>query len=366
MRRSILDCCLAKIDPRPRLDIRARQVDEVTVLIVHVPESGRKPHCAKPVPERHYFWRRYDDGVKLMTAAEIRESFEGDTIHRQLAEIRREVVELHHERTLAREALIQVDEGNLLQLQTLEMFLRHMEQQFLVATENDPYYRIWATPIPINKLDIQSRRGELLPILRKPEKLRHAGWDVTPVGDFRPSPVGLVCDRTDYNHLRLLWNGHIEFWTRVDDISSEVVELHVQPPYPLLHPCAIIEPVECFARLVHKVCQVADYHGEIRFGLGIYSIKGQCLLPGSPGTLGYEFAEHDIGRPDGPQPFNSERLLARPVTLGADDLPNAVAWKLASQVYCRFDYEDDEIPFFDAGHRCEVGQAQNPTQEGGS
>lgn len=359
IRRSMIDRCLTHIEPRPRgLDIAAFDVDGNTILVIYVPEADRKPLCARPDAEHQYFWRRYEDGNKLMSTAEIRECFEGDRVHRELAQLRREFAEHSREHIVSRETEMEIDEGNLFTLQSEEAFLRHQEQQFLTAIGDHPYYRLWTTPIPINQIDLRGQRMDLVRLLRNPPSLRRSGWDVTPVGDFQQTAIGLICDRIDFRHLRTLWNGHVEHWTQVDDVSFHWEESNAPPPHRLLFPYAIIEPIECFAHLVREICRLANYHGDIRFGLGLYNIRGQCLLPGNPGTFGYMFARSDVGRPHGLQPFNDQHLIANPVTKHADELPNEVAWHLASQVYYRFGYADDQIPLFDDGHRCTLGDEQ--------
>ena len=358
VRRSMIDRCLERIDPRLReLDVRAFDVDGATVLLVHVPESDRKPLCAKPDAEHHYFWRRYEDGNKLMSTAEIRECFEGDRVHRELAALRGEFAEHRLEDVQAREAEMDVNDSNLLQLQTPERFLSHMEQQFLAATGDRPYYRLWATPIPVNALDLRDQGKKLVPLLRNPPKLRDGGWDVTPVGDFRRTGIGLVSSRTDFRHLRLLWNGHLEFWNRADDLDFHWDEANSKPPFRFLFPYAIIEAAECFVRLVREICRVADYHGDLRFGLELRSIQGQYLLPGGPETFRYRRSRGMVGQTWGPQPFGAKNLVAAPFTKQADELPDAVAWQLASQAYDGFGYTDEEIPFFDSQHMCTLDES---------
>jgi hypothetical protein len=45
-------------------------------------------------------------------------------------------------------------------------------------------------------------------------------------------------------------------------------------------------------------------------------------------------------------------------------LPDAVAWHLISQVYYRFGYTDEEIPFFDAQRVCTLDE--RPKEGAGS
>lgn len=359
-RTSMIDRCMARIEPRLlELDIQSIEVDDNTVLVVRVLESDRKPHCAKPDAEHHYFWRRYEDGNKLMSTAEIRECLERDRVHRELIELRREMGEWRGERTIARELEMEIDEGNLLQLQTPHAFLQHVEERFLAAIGERPYYRLWATPIPVNALNLRERRTDLLQVLRDPPKFRESGWDVTSVGDFQQTSLGLIGTRIDYRHLRLLWNGHLEFWTPADDASFGFDDLFAQQPtHAFLLPYAIIESAACFVRLVQDICRVVNYHGELQFDLGLYNIHGRCLAPGGPGTAGYAHARSNAGRPGGPQLFRGQHLRVNAVAERASNLPDTVAWKLVSQVYYRFGYVDDQIPLFDAGHQCAMASQQ--------
>jgi hypothetical protein len=364
VRRSIIDRCLAHIEPRPRgLDIAAFGVEGNTIVVIHVPEADRKPLCARPNAEHHYFWRRYEDGNKLMSTAEIRECFEGDRVHRELAGLRRELAQHAQEHVVSRESEMEIDEGNLFTLQSNDVFLRHQERQFLSEVGETPYYRLWATPIRVNQLNLRDRRMDMVQLLRSPPKLRGSGWDVTPIGNFRAAAIGLLCGRTDFHHLRLLWNGHLEFWTRADEVDFHWEEFNAKPPYRLLFPYAIIEAAECFVRLTSQMCQIAEYHGQLRFGLGLYHIEGQFLLPGEPDTFSSMRAWGMGAQPHGPQPFDSKHLIVAPIHVQAGDLPDTVGWRLVSQVYYRFGYTDDQIPLFDADHRCVLGQSST---EGGN
>jgi hypothetical protein len=351
-RQSMISRCLEKIEPRLNgLDVRCFDVDGNFVLIVHVPESDRKPHCAKPDAEHQYFWRRYVDGNKLMSTAEIRECFEADRVHRELVTLRREFAEHSRQHIVSREAEMEVDDTTLFRLKGEDRFLDYVKKQFLAAVGDKPYYRLLATPLPINGFALRNRQADLAKLFRNPPRFRSSGWDVTPVSEFRTTSIGMVCERTDFHHLRLLWNGHIEFWTPADDDSFHWLEsFGNQRPYRFLLPLAIIEPAGCFVELAREVCRIADHHGDVRFGLGLYHISGQKLLPYAPEAMGYRLALSGVG-PHVVQPFDDENLIVGSVTSPADDLPGTVAWKLVSQVYYRFGYSDAEIPFFDGQHR---------------
>ena len=136
-RRRIIDHCIEKIEPRlPELDIRAIAVGDDTILVCRVPESGQKPHCARPDREHHFFWRRYEDGNHLMSVPEIRECLEGDRTLRELAELRREFAQVRRQQILTREAEQDINEGNVFQLESAEAFRRFVNEQFQQATDD--------------------------------------------------------------------------------------------------------------------------------------------------------------------------------------------------------------------------------------
>jgi len=250
---------------------------------------------------------------------------------------------------------MEVDNNNLFRLKSEDKFLDYVEKQFLAAVGERPFYRLWAMPSPINGLELRNRQPEVVKLLRNPPKFRDAGWDVTPASEFGTAPIGIVCERTDYHHLRLLWNGHVEFWTPADDDPFHWDEsFGTQKPYRFLFPLAIIEAAGCFVELAREVCRIADHHGDVRFGLGLYRISGQKLLPHAPEAMGYRLARSGVGHDV--QRFENANLIVGPVTSPADDLPGAVAWQLVSQVYSRFGYSDAEIPFFDGQHRCTLDE----------
>jgi hypothetical protein len=367
-RRRIIDHCLEKIEPRlAELDIRSLVVDGKTLLVCRVPEGPQKPYCARPDREHHFFWRRYEDGNRLMSVPEIRECLEGDRVLRELAELRRELVHIRQQQVVAREAEEDINEDNAFQVQTVEAFHRFVDQQFVQATGGKPYYRLSATPLPINRISLQSHARQILALLERPPELRPHGWDMN-VGfghEARITSVGVVRNGMAYKHLRVLWNGHTEFWTEVDEFFfrfSEVPGGQVERKF--LYPYAISEPVENFMLFVREICHLASFDGQVEFRLGFHRIHGFFLAPGHPQSRVYMWARADSGRPYGAQAFAEENLIVPPECIRVPDLPDQVTWRLVSQVYQRFGYPlDEQVPFFDAQHRFTLGQ---PQQQGGA
>jgi len=353
VRRSILDRCLQGIDPRPpHLNVGFHAVDGNTVVIVHVAESDRKPHCARPDAEHQYFWRRYEDGNKLMTTAEIRECLEEDRVYRELGELRREITHVRHERVREREMDRDVSETELLELQSMDAFLKHVENHFVRDISSRGYYRLFACPVSVNQVDLCEHATALRKLLANPPALREQGWDLRPLDAPRVSAMGVEAGDASYHNVRVFRNGYVEFRTPADDESFHWAQSGNPQP---VNPHAIIEPAACFVLLVQEVFRLASYQGQLRFGLGLFNIKGTCLLPYGTDAVGYRLSSYRLGQPDGPQPFPEKYLKAPEVNICASDLPGDVAWRLVSHVYYRFGYTDEMIPFFDDGHKCTLG-----------
>jgi hypothetical protein len=357
-RQSMIDRCLARIEPRLReLDIGLFDIDGNSVLVVRVPESDRKPHCAKPDAEHHYFWRRYEDGNKLMTTAEIRECFEGDRIEIALAEIRRELQVVRREHVVVRESSQEINEDNLLQLQSDDVFLQHIEERFQSTVVTQPFYRLWACPLPVNRINLRDHRTVLLELLRNPPHLRPHGWDLTPITTIHQTSIGLATEATNFHHLELLWNGYLEFRTSADDDYFHWNQATLrQRTLDDMYPYAIVEPVPNLILLTQEICRIAGYSEQIRFGLGLYNIRGKFLVPGPPESFGYRRHRHLIQAGHTSQAFSDEHLRVPPVIIRADTLPGMVAWQLVREVYYRFGYLDEAVPFFDEQHQYTLGR----------
>lgn len=359
-RQSMIDRCLTKIEPRlTQLDIGVFNVDGTNVIVVKVPESDRKPHCAKPDAEHHYFWRRYEDGNKLMTTAEIRECLEGDRVERALAEIHRELGVVRQEYIVARESSQEISEDNLFQLQSDDIFLQHMEKRFQSIVGTQPFYRLWACPLPVNQFQLREHRDRLIELLTNPPQLRPHGWGLTPITTIRQTSIGLATEATTVQHLELLWNGYFEFRTSTDDDSFHWDQATLkQRTLDDMYPYAVVEPVSNLTLLTQEICRIAQYSGQIRFGLGLYNIRGKVLVPGPPESLGYRMQRHLIQAGQVSEAFSDEHLRVPPVTIAASDLPGTIAWQLVREIYYRFGYPDEAIPFFDEQHQCTLGRGR--------
>jgi hypothetical protein len=355
VRRSMRDRCLTIIEPRlTELDIGIVRVDDRDIIVCRVPESPRKPHATVPDREHHSFWLRYQDGVKLMTVAEIRDAIAGDAVQREIAELRREM-------TLRREAgLIQderereVDERGLLQLQTPEAFAEHTNRLFRAEVGDRPYLRVTATPLPVAGRDIREHREAIARLMSSPPQYRPHGFGLRMgVADegLRQTAAGLRRPRIDFYHLRLLWNGHLEYWSAADsDVLTWGMDQNTPPAERSFNPLVIIESTATFIRLAREVWTMAGIAGEAEFHLMLKGVRGRKIPPYADNTYGRLFGIHGLGD-DTIGTFQDADLHIGPVREQIGALPGTVAFRLVSEVYYRLGYQREHIPYFDEQNR---------------
>lgn len=355
VRRSIIDRCLARIDPRPpHLSVGLLTVDGKNVVIVHVAESDRKPHCACPDAEHHYFWRRYEDGNKLMTTAEIRECLEGDRIERALSELHRELSSIRQAGQQASEINRHVEGQELFRLTTLDGFLQNMDRLVAAEVGDRPCYRLFACPLPVNQVDLGNQVPALCKLVENPPVLRAHGWELKPYADVRVTDLGVQAAESTRDQLRVLRNGCVEYRAAADGESFHWAQ-NVDPKP--VNPMAIIEPAATFPLLVKDVCKLAGHEGSVRFQMELLNIKGIYLLPYGLEAVGYRHATYRMGQAGGPQPYPDDHLKPSPLEVAVADLPGDVAWRLVSQVYYRFGYtEEHQVPYFDENGNCTIGR----------
>lgn len=363
VRQSIFERCLQRIEPRLRtLTITVVQVKADVIIVCRVPSSDDKPVCARPDREHHFFWRRYDDGNRLMSVDEIRQCFEGDRIAKSMNDIRKALDGLEKRSLHVVDAWKGVNDRNVLQVQDVNAFLAFVNKRFRDTVRDVPYYRLTATPNPINQIDLRAASARLRPLLEDPPKVRLHGFDLSVFGGFRLRESALGIERTnnDYNYLCVYWNGHVEFWSKLSSLFLDRGTPSEDKNAPVfLDPVALSEPAANFVRFVQAVCTIAGHTGGVQFSLALSNVRGVHLAPGHPDSIGYMKSKSDIGRPAwGALPFPDESAVATHSIVNAVSLPADVQWHLVSQVYRSFGYlEDRQVPFFDETRRFTLAQA---------
>lgn len=354
VRRSIRDRSLTIIEPRlTELDIGIVRVVDKDIVVCRVPESPRKPHATVPDREHHSFWLRYQDGVKLMTVAEIRDAIAGDAVQREIAELRREMT-LRREASLIQEEMgREVEEHDLLALRTPEALAKHSERLFRAEVGDRSFLRVTATPLPVGTRDIREHREAIARLMTSPPQCRPHGFSLRlGVADdgVRQTTVGLRRPRIDFYHLRLLWNGHMEYWCAADDelLSWGMSEKEPTSKRPF-NPLILIESTATFVRLAKAVWTVAGIAGEAEFRLMLKGVRGRAIPPYAENTygrlLGHGLKDASTGV------FQDTDVLVGPVHEQIAALPASVVYRLVSDVYFRLGYQREHVPYFDDQNR---------------
>lgn len=355
VRRSIIDRCFARIEPRlPTFEARVFSVNDRNIVVCHVPDSPLKPHLSQPDREHHAFWRRYVDGNKLMTYSEIRDAIQGDAVQREVALLRQELARQRVRETVDREMANDIDEAGLLRLGSLEAFAHHAQRIFLKQVGDRPYFRLTATPLPHNGHDLRTQRDAIAGLLMNPPKFRAHGWDMN-IDDVATSPrqtvAGLQIGAVDYRHIRMYWDGHLEFWTPADGESiSWAMDKDKKIPVSdrSFNPLAIIEWVASFVQLARHVWTATGVSGEAEFRLSLHRVRGRRIPPYADNTYGRMLGIPEMEGDSTIGAFQEDDFHVEPTREQIANLPGKVAFNLISEMYYRLGYRREHIPYFDA------------------
>jgi len=208
----------------------------------------------------------------------------------------------------------------------------------------------------LQALDLRELREPSFRLLSDPPKYREGGFDVGARyrPDIRQTSWGLERAEYDYKHLRLFWNGHVEFWHPADDdwirwYEAQGLPVAARPFAPL----SLIESTASFVLLAKAIAEVANFAGEISFQFALYRVKGRRLLPFASGTYGHMFAARDLANQDEIGVFRDDNSVVGPIRERVANLPGTVAFRLVSEVYFQLGYERRRIPHFDEAGRYE-------------
>jgi len=355
----VRDAALDGIEPRLQgVSVHAIVIDTKTVVVCHIPESSRKPHAVTFKDEGRRYYSRYQRTNRPMTDDEIRQLYHGDSALRAIGELRLQVEALakqNHD-AQARSAIDaelkqEVDEPGLLTLREPKAFIPQAERIFRESTGDTPYVRITATPIPLGQIDLLDKQQELTELFSRPPRYRAHGFDMDlGLADegVRRSKTGFARPNTEWKHLRVLRNGHSEFWTRADGAWASWGEPERgQTASRPFSPLVLIESTACFVRFAKAICELAEHQGTVLFQLGMYNIEGRLLLPYPIGTHGHydgglaRLGDETIGV------FQDQNYASDIVEENATALPGTVPFRLIQHLYHSLGYSREHIPYFD-------------------
>jgi len=173
---------------------------------------------------------------------------------------------------------VQYDIADILEVRDLNLFSRMKQETFEERVGTDRFFRITGTPADLGQVSADLEQPALLKLLEKPPNPhgRSGGWDVRPL----PPLKRFENQRTEFHHMKFVKNGHLEFWTAIDQYfcwQQDPVEMKTHPrryPYPVVeHPLS-------FLRLYRASADFLQIHSDILFQMQYLNIISARMTSG--------------------------------------------------------------------------------------
>jgi hypothetical protein len=241
---------------------------------------------------------------------------------------------------------MEYDIAEVLEIRDVSKFLGLMQESFETQIGTQRTFRITGTPVDLGEVsaDLDDRR--LKDLLEEPPG-RQGGWNAKPLLPLRTNSLGFENDRTDFHHLKFVRNGHLEFWTAIDEHFSWR-QKSGQKTNPILYPYAVVEYPVSFLRLYAQVAEILSIKSGCVFQMEYLNVQGAVLRPYQPESIGYDHSIEAI------RPSEKQRLIFPKKKVSIPFEPDPVAFDLIKELYYAFGYQRQHIPFFDANGICRL------------
>jgi len=239
---------------------------------------------------------------------------------------------------------METDIAEIIELRDGNQLLKVMQQIFEERVGNQRTFRISGTPLHLDDVSADLSNPELFKLLEHPPG-RTDGWTVKPLRPLRRNALGFENDRIDLQHLKFIKNGHLEFWTAIDESFCWQQDQQSFKQHPRLYPYAVVEYPVSFCRLYSRLAALLNITSDILFQMQYIGVRGVILLPFRPDSIGFRHQMESI------RPLEAERLVLPKHRVRRNFDPDQTALELVQEVYFQFGYERRHIPFFDEnGH----------------
>jgi len=245
---------------------------------------------------------------------------------------------------------VEYDIATILEIKEPEQMLKVMQEEFEQRIGQRRFFRITGTPACLASVSADLEEPRLRELLEKPPNPhgRWAGWDVRPLPPLKRNALGFENERIDFHHMKLVKNGHLEFWTEVDRSFCWQQDAAEMKLHPRLYPYAVVEHPVSFVRLYHFLAEFLGFDCDVILQLQFVNIKGAILFPHRPGTTRFDFPLEPV------KSLERNRLVFQPKKFAKDFDPDPAALELIKDLYYEFDYGREHIPFFDESGHCEL------------
>jgi len=242
---------------------------------------------------------------------------------------------------------VEYDIAEISEARDVSQFLKMMQDTFEERIGGDRFFRITGTPVNLGRLTAKLEDSKLLELLAEPPNPhgRRSGWDARPFPPLKRTSIGFENDRINFHHMMFIQNGHLEFWTAIDDYFCWRQAAQEMKEHPRLYPYAVVEHPLSFVRLYRTLVDFLRIDCDVIFQMQYLNIQGALLLPYQPESIGFKFPLDPI------KPLARSRLVFPtkmfPVGFDAD----ATALEVIKDLYYEFGYGREHIPFFDDSGR---------------
>ena len=316
-------------------------------MIVRVPASYRKPHMITYNQGTH-FRIRVDEGKREMSLPEIRAAVLDGPTERRMSAMEQSIVELL--RTVKKQTL---EEGLLAARKSgITPIITNIEdghtvadytrQSFEQTVGTQPFFWIAATPVVSKRGGVSVDDNALRAALQAPPDSREDGWNMANryVQPER-SADGLVRGSHESRYLKLLDNGHMEFWTPLDEHFCWMQTDEERMKAPRLYPWPVTEFPTTFLRLYKRILETTSIQSDIIVQMEYRNLRGFNLRPYRPDIVGYSDPSN-AKRYDQDHYYDSRQV-------GHDFNPDELSFQLLERFYADFGYESRKIPFYKMG-----------------
>jgi hypothetical protein len=243
---------------------------------------------------------------------------------------------------------MQTDIAEILELRDPNQFLAIMQREFETKIDSARFFRITATPVDLQQVSAPLNDRNLFELLAHPPG-RNGGWTVKPSPPLRRNALGFENDRFDFEHIKFIRNGHLEFWTPVDLHFCWRQDEASFKKHPRLYPYPVVEYPVSFCRLYKHLCTTLHVESRVIFQMQYVNSEGIVLLPYRPDSIGFMHPMESI------KPAERSRLVFPKHSVNSDFDPDPTALSLVEELYFEFGYSREQIPFFDpTGHASEL------------
>ena len=157
--------------------------------------------------------------------------------------------------------------------------------------------------------------------------------------------MGFENERIEFHHAKFIKNGHLEFWTAIDESFCWQQDPLEMTKHPRFYPYAVVEYPLSFVRQYRAIADLLKIDCDIIFQMQYLNVQGAILLPYQPESIGFMIPMHPV------KPLSRNRLLFPPKRFPKAFDPDPAALEIVKDLYHEFGYTREHIPFFDeSGH----------------